>query len=251
MTQPLEPLMSALDRARQTIGQLGTELRRNEDQTRQSLINPILRELGWETADPAAVRNQFPIKQNRVDYALMAERDDPIAIVEAKRLGESIENNLSQLVAYAYDAPVRFAVLTDGNIWEIYRVEHDEESFAFRRLSRTTISTDPLNEVAARLLQLSHENLGSEQPFEIRVIPLVTEVTESNGADMEEIVTQTGDGAMPPGPRPCSRCGKPLPPNRRITRETAFCSNACRQAAYRRRHKGESRGTVHPSTRSG
>lgn len=193
MTQPLEPLMSALDRARQTIGQLGTELRRNEDQTRQSLINPILRELGWETANPAAVRNQFPIKQNRVDYALMAERDDPIAIVEAKRLGESIENNLSQLIAYAYDAPVQFAAITDGNIWEIYRVEHDEESFTFRRLSRTTISTDPLNEVAVRLLQLSHENLGSEQPFEIRVIPLVAEVTESNGVDPESDGPPTDD----------------------------------------------------------
>lgn len=42
-----------------------------------------------------------------------------------------------------------------------------------------------------------------------------------------------------PGLRPCSHCGRPFLPKRWVNEGEAYCRNACRQAAFRRRHRGE------------
>jgi hypothetical protein len=42
---------------------------------------------------------------------------------------------------------------------------------------------------------------------------------------------------LPPG-RPCRRCGAPVDRRNRHGRAPSYCSDACRQAAYRRRERG-------------
>lgn len=50
---PLESLHSLVDTLKERIVEHGDVLKGNEWLTRYSLIDPLLRELGWDTADPA------------------------------------------------------------------------------------------------------------------------------------------------------------------------------------------------------
>lgn len=64
----------------------------SETRTRYTLIDPILRALGWEISDPSQVKVEIDINDSsavkKVDYALYRSRSDapPWALVEAKRL---------------------------------------------------------------------------------------------------------------------------------------------------------------------
>ena len=50
----------------------GSELRQSEALTfRYALIDPLLRELGWDTTDPALVIPEYQSGNGRADYALI------------------------------------------------------------------------------------------------------------------------------------------------------------------------------------
>ena len=53
-----------------------------ERRTRQMLIDPLLKVLGWDVLDPGAVY----LEHNKMDYALMSNAT-PVAVIEAKPLG--------------------------------------------------------------------------------------------------------------------------------------------------------------------
>ena len=106
-----------------------------EDQTRYAIIDPILRALGWDTADPKVCHPEWQAKDSkgRVDYALFprsttydfAHREAiPAVIIECKSFrAELWEDPSHQLQAYV-DAEPRMtegmAVLTNGDKWLFY-----------------------------------------------------------------------------------------------------------------------------------
>ena len=91
----------------------------SESQTKQSLIVPFLRELGYNVDDPAEVDLEFRADVGvkggeRVDYAI--KRDGkPIVLVECKRRWSQLQDaDLTQLYRYfnATDTQIGFG-LTD------------------------------------------------------------------------------------------------------------------------------------------
>ena len=60
-------------------------LRQNEALTRYALIDPLLRELGWDTEDPTLVIPEYKGVGGSADYALFSG-DKLLMIVEAKKL---------------------------------------------------------------------------------------------------------------------------------------------------------------------
>ena len=108
-----------------------------EDQTRYGIIDPIIRALGWDTADPKECHPEYPRgnDQERVDYALFRRLDmdklresdmpAPDIIIEAKALDESLELAFDKLRRYVQSPPRMnrgIAVLTDGVKWRLYEV---------------------------------------------------------------------------------------------------------------------------------
>lgn len=85
---PLESLLKLVETLRQRIDEHGNALRQSEALTRYSLIDPLLRELGWDTDDPALVIPEYRSGGGRADYALLSE-GKPAVMVEAKSLGTS------------------------------------------------------------------------------------------------------------------------------------------------------------------
>ena len=96
------------------------KLRRNEALTRYTLIDPFLRELGWDTGNPAQVIPEYQSGGGRADYALLHE-GRPIIMIEAKSLGSNLHDTaLIQGITYCVGEGTPYFAVTDGMIWEVY-----------------------------------------------------------------------------------------------------------------------------------
>jgi len=133
-----------------------------EQNTKSSLIEPILEALGWDIHDADEVHHEFKPtpKDNPVDYALKLMRK-PRLFVEANGLGENLSDHkwIRQVLGYAAMAGVEWCVLTDGDEIRFYNatapVTAEDKLFWSIRLSQ--VST---HEAAKTLRIISRANMG-------------------------------------------------------------------------------------------
>ncbi len=173
---PLDDLVSVVETLKARLQTHRQVLQANETRTRMALIDPLLQALGWDPADPALVLAEYDLRGNRADYALLGGTGEPVAFVEAKRLGESLASHRMQIVNYANLSGVPYAGLTDGNHWELYKV-FDPAPIEDRLLLNMSIADRPAHEVALNLLLLWQPNLASGQPVAANE-PVLTTATE-------------------------------------------------------------------------
>ncbi len=170
----LKPLVSTIEMIQERIATHGSFLRENETRTRMALIDPLLQALGWDTSDPSLVLPEYDVSGRRADYALLTSTGNPSALVEAKKLGESLEAHRMQMLNYANASGIPYAGLTDGNHWEIYTV-FDQAPIERRRILEVAIANTPAHEAALKLLLLWRPNLASGQPVAANAPILVTQ----------------------------------------------------------------------------
>jgi hypothetical protein len=177
--------MSDTDAAklRECIGNVAAKIRRFQDRglgeqnTKASLVEPILEALGWDVRDPDEVTREFkPTSRDcPVDYALTVLRK-PRLFVEAKGLGETLQDRkwIAQVLGYATVAGVEWWVLTDGDQYRLYNatapLDAEEKLFCSVRLS-----TDEANEVARVLSLLTRRTRlqGEKAHFGVTLIELI------------------------------------------------------------------------------
>ncbi|QNH62755.1 hypothetical protein [Hymenobacter sediminicola] len=102
-------------------------LRKNEAATRAALIDPVLRALGWDTANVQMVEPERTIgSELRVDYLLHDSEGKPRLVVEAKCLGASLDKHgyVSKVLGYALGFKVQTVFITDGLHWHCYSNLH-------------------------------------------------------------------------------------------------------------------------------
>ena len=117
---PLESLLELVQILSSRIDRHGPALRQSEALTRYALIDPLLRELGWDTADPDMVIPEYRSGNGRADYALM-NNGSPAMMVEAKSLGTPLQDSvLAQGINYCLMEGTSYFSVTDGRLWEIY-----------------------------------------------------------------------------------------------------------------------------------
>ncbi|MFZ1389860.1 MAG: DEAD/DEAH box helicase family protein [Thiolinea sp.] len=103
--------------------QVSDSLQWDEAQTRALLIDAMLAQAGWDVKDKAQVALEFPVDdaanksgKGRADYVLWGENGQPLAVIEAKRSGNtSLQAGREQARLYAdalekmgYQRPVIF-----------------------------------------------------------------------------------------------------------------------------------------------
>lgn len=162
---PLDDLTSVIETLQQHIRQHGQTLRANETRTRLALIDPLLCALGWDTADPAVVTPEYRVDVGWADYALRRPGTQPIAIIEAKRLGTIVDNHLEQAVGYCIEQGIAYAGVTDGNHWQLYRT-FEPVPLADKRVLDVHIDDASAFQSALKLLLLWRPNLASGRPTE-------------------------------------------------------------------------------------
>lgn len=118
----MDDLRHALDTVRSRIAKAKGR-RLSEQSTKATLIEPVLRALGWDVEDIEQVQHEYKGRpQHRpVDYALLQQRTVRL-FVEAKALGEDLGDArwASQIMGYAGVAGVGWIALTDGDEWRLY-----------------------------------------------------------------------------------------------------------------------------------
>lgn len=96
---------------------------KNEAATRAALIDPVLRALGWDTADVRLVEPERSLgNELRVDYLLNDAAGKPHVVIEAKCLGSSLDKYgyVGKILGYALTLNVQTVCITDGISWHIH-----------------------------------------------------------------------------------------------------------------------------------
>jgi predicted type IV restriction endonuclease len=137
----------------------------NEQNTKASLIVPLLHALGWDTNDPDEVNWEFKPKPkyNPVDFALLLQRT-PCLLLEAKALRDKLDDDklVAQILAYAGVAGVQWVVLTNGDEYRIYNASAPipVEQKLFRTV---TVSSGDPGSLESTLALLSKQNLQDKK----------------------------------------------------------------------------------------
>ena len=154
----LEPLVSAIITARHVIDQHRAHVSKNEIRTRNILVDPVLRALGWDVSELEDVEVEFGAGKQRVDYALLGEKKEPLVLIEAKKLDEELTSKRTQMLTYCTEVGVRYGVLTDGNCWDLYDV-WQKKPIDERKALQVIISSRPPAIAARMLLMLWKESV--------------------------------------------------------------------------------------------
>ena len=119
---PLESLVATIGTLKGRIEQHQALLRQSEALTRYVLIDPLLRELGWDTEDPHKVRPEAGGLGGIADYELR-QGDSTVALLEAKKLGQGVTPEaIGQALNYCNQRGIAYMIVSDGDKWEMYEV---------------------------------------------------------------------------------------------------------------------------------
>ncbi len=112
------------------IKQLGEKVLKLKDQikteeaTKSAFIMPFIQILGYDLFNPMEVVPEFVTDYGaknveKVDYAIF-KNNDPILVIECKHHAEDLEKHYTQIHKYFHLTKARFAVLTNGVIYNFY-----------------------------------------------------------------------------------------------------------------------------------
>lgn len=148
----LESLLTLVEKLRKRIETHGSVLSEREERTRYALIDPLLRELGWDTENPDLVIPEYKTGDGRPDYALLSD-GKPIMMVEAKRLGRDLREGFTKALAYCMEKGTRYCAVTDGRRWEIYDT-HNTGPKDEKRIVEFDFKSQPTVEACLKALTL-------------------------------------------------------------------------------------------------
>ena len=163
---PLEDLITVIERLKERIQQQGSILSQNEMLTRYILIDPLLRALGWDTEDPTLVRPEYQSQYGRADYVLLSDGKQ-VAIIEAKKLNESISGNaIGQAINYCLQEGTRYFVITNGRQWDVYET-HKPVPIEQKKIHSLDISQGTSAQVALKALALWNRDFADNPSYPI------------------------------------------------------------------------------------
>ena len=152
----LDDLLEVIETLKGRMTNHGPILRDSKTRTRIALIHPVLTVLGWNVSDPALVLPEYDFAGHMANYALLDGTNNPIATLQAEKLGEHMRFYTSLTM---HTPPgIRYAGRTDGDRWELYETRKSSQQ-APRAILVTSIANTPAHETALKLLTIWRPNL--------------------------------------------------------------------------------------------
>lgn len=141
-----------------------------EEDTKRTLITPLIKALGWDIYSTDEVRNEFKSStlDKPVDYA-MKINGKPVLFFEAKSLKTNLDDRklITQTVNYANVTGVNWCVLTNGDEYRIYHA-HAQADVEEKLFKRIIISDEDSHDITlATLNLLSKQSMEKTQIDEI------------------------------------------------------------------------------------
>ena len=150
---PLESLFELVETLKGRVETHGNALQSSEALTRYALIDPLLRESGWDTSDPAVVVPEYRSGSGSADYALLND-GGPAMMVEAKKLGTPLQDPvILQVLNYCQMEGTKHFAITDGARWSIYDT-HKPVPMNEKRVAEFNLINQPPTEFCLKALSL-------------------------------------------------------------------------------------------------
>lgn len=98
---------------------------KTEEATKTSLIMPFFSLLGYDVFNPMEFVPEYTAdvgikKGEKVDYAIVDKKQNPIILIEAKFCGENLSKHGGQLFRYFATTSAKFGILTNGIVYQFY-----------------------------------------------------------------------------------------------------------------------------------
>lgn len=128
-----------------------------EQGTKNAIIEPFIRALGFHPSDARSVQMEYRIGGKKVDYALCVE-DMPVFLIEAKshdiKLDASKGKYIRQIENYFNNVPaIRLALLTNGLEYRFYANDFETTATGFGHL----MASSPF--LAFNIASIKHEDI--------------------------------------------------------------------------------------------
>ena len=137
----LDDLHQLIEKLQERMENHQDKLRQSEALTRNALVDPLLRALGWDTEDPALAMPEYRLGSGFADYALL-NAGKPAIVIEAKKLGTPLYSAAEQSVTYCVNDGIRYFVATDGRKWDVYET-HRPVPLAEKKIVSFDIADSP------------------------------------------------------------------------------------------------------------
>lgn len=205
----LDDLKETIETLRKRIKEHRAYLEGYETRTRQVLIDPMLRALGWDVEDPNSVELEYKDKsrknQNRLDYTLMSDHT-PIVVIETKVLGKPLGNAGVQAHDYANKFGIGYMVATNGDHWQMFGVSKNPKlgEPILRILMDFQLTQNEPYACALQALGLWRPNLASREPRKatkpvmIKPSPKDSGPTTPEPSSEKEVVEPSNNGDWVP-----------------------------------------------------
>jgi len=118
----------------------------DESNTKSYLIEPFLKSIGIDVNDIEQTVKEYKItsydKNDAVDYAII-HNNKPVLIIEAKRIGQNINNHIGQLRRYFNSsALIKYALITNGEEYLLFTDTVSENIMDSQPILRFNISQE-------------------------------------------------------------------------------------------------------------
>ncbi len=168
-----------IERVIERIKKNRTLYEQSEIQVRESIVNPILRGLGWDPENPEEVQHNVTTEEGIPDYSLL-EDNKKVLFIEAKKLSVDIEkrDTMRQIANYCFGAGMEYGLLTNGSVWVLFRAFQKDTTMPERVVWKTDIENDDISATIRRLNTISKENIGDIETL-IKKLQILDEIWQS------------------------------------------------------------------------
>ncbi len=165
----------------------------NEMAVRDQIVNPILRNLGWNPENPEEVQPNVSTEEGVPDYSLI-KNGKKLLFVEAKKMGVDIEQRevIRQLAKYSFSEGTKYGILTNGAVWILIRSFEEGTTLTERIVWKTDLENEEMPAVLRKITTISKENIEHIEVL-VRKVQILDEIWQSLLDEPEELIR----GLMP------------------------------------------------------
>lgn len=155
-----DKMRNIIEKNRIKIYKSRTIFERSIRDVKSHLIEPVLNKIGWTTSDPDFVSQKTSTSGIEIpDYTFNINGKD-VMIVKVITLRQTISDELSQLVRYCTNHGIEYGILSDGNLWWLFKVFDNgiEKESSYRIIWYIDVEEDKIKEIEMRLKTFSYHN---------------------------------------------------------------------------------------------
>lgn len=142
------------------------QLMTSEAQVKSYIINPLLRQLNWDSENPEFVVPEDSISRGYTDYSLTITKSDgtkdKILIMEVKKLSKSLDPDFDQLGRYCFQEGSRYGLVTNGAMYILIKSFVEGIKIENRIIWKTNIQTDSTSFILRNLNTIDRYNIGNQ-----------------------------------------------------------------------------------------